>query len=114
MNMTTPISRFRKDNGGGEMTFPFRLDPRQEDTVVKGLKPKVYFYRQGEGKAPWTRYYTILKNSTLYAIKNYDGIWFTIAYDAKAKIHKATQVAPNELGLVHHASSNMSLDGLRA
>ena len=49
MNMTTPISRFRKDNGGGEMTFPFRLDPRQEDTVVKGLKPKVYFYRQGEG-----------------------------------------------------------------
>ena len=63
-NMTTQ-SRFRKDDGGGKITFPFRLDPRQEDTVVEGLKPKVYFYRQGEGKAPWTGYYTILKNGAL-------------------------------------------------
>ena len=112
-NMTTQ-SRFRKDDGGGKITFPFRLDPRQEDTVVEGLKPKVYFYRQGEGKAPWTGYYTILKNGALYAIENYDGIWFTIGYDKRAKVHKATRVEPNELGLVHHAPSNMSLDGLRA
>ena len=107
-------SRFRKDNGGGEMTFPFCLDPRQEDTVIEGLKPKVYFYKQGEGKAPWTGYYAILKNGTLYAIENYNGIWFTIGYDRRAKVHKATRVAPNELGLVHHALSNMNLDGLRA
>ena len=112
--MTTLLSRFRKDDDGGVITFPFRLDSQQEDTVIEALKPKVYFYRQGEGKSPWTRYYALLKNGALYVIEDYDRIWFTIAYDAKAKVHKATQVAPTKLGLVHHAPSNMNLDGLRA
>ena len=110
--MTTCISRFRTSDGGGVITFPFVLQPRQTDNVIDKLKPGVYYLNQGQDGAPWKGYYAAYKDAK-YTIKNYDGVWFTIAYDRRDKIHKATRVAPAEIGLVHHPASHLDIGDLR-
>ena len=68
---------------------------------------------QGQDGAPWKGYYAAYKEAK-YAIENYDGIWFTIAYDRRDKVHKATRVAPAEIGLIHHPASHLNIDDLRS
>ena len=111
--MTTLISRFRPNDGGGVITFPFILSPRQVDDVIADLKPNVYFLQRGQDGAPWTGYYTTYKDIK-YAIENYDGVWFIIAYDRNDKLHKATRMAPAELNLIHYPSTRLNIEDLRA
>ena len=110
--MTTLISRFQKSDRGGVVSFPFVLQPRQTNDVIDELKPGVYYLEQGQDGAPWKGYYAAYKEAK-YAIENYNGVWFTIAYDQRNKVHKATRVAPAEIGLVHHPASHLNIDDLR-
>ena len=110
--MTTLISRFKQSDGGGVITFPFILPPRQVDDVIADLKPNVYFLQRGQDGAPWTGYYATYKD-VKYAIENYDGVWFIIAYDGHDKLHKATRMAPAELDLTHYPSTRLNIEDLR-
>lgn len=96
-------------HGGGRITLPFQLNPRQIDDPPPAMTQNVELLQLSEDGAPWLGHHRGAK----VAIAPYQGVWFEIPLDTTDSKFYMFRVARYSLNIVHDPSDEMNLTELR-
>lgn len=108
------FSTFATADGGGRITLPFQLNPRQIDDIPDINKLNVQHLQITQDNAPWTGYYArVGYGSTKVAVELYEGVWFELRFEPAHNKTFAIRVARPSLQLINTPTSNMNIEELK-